>query len=168
MQDFSINYLSANNFAVYPTSITGAQIGFQFDFSSPVWSKIKVNFWASNNPQIQLGYFRVGITLLMQTTSRPLAPATAPWPMPTSTLPSDNQTTPSSESLSTVSTSRQTLFKFLSAPSTFKEPSLPSRSQSVQPLLLEKSGYLGWPSPQPLLPSVHMEVKSPKVNIRVQ
>lgn len=65
VQDFSINYLSANNFAVYPSSVSAGQVAFQFDFSSPVWSRVKVNFWASNNPQIQLGYFKVGTPSFM-------------------------------------------------------------------------------------------------------
>lgn len=64
MQDFSINYLSANNFAVYPSSLTNSQINFQFDYSAPVWSKVKVNFWASANRQIQLGFFKVGINII--------------------------------------------------------------------------------------------------------
>ena len=153
MQDFSINYLSANHFAAYPSSITQSQVAFQFDFSSPVWSRLRVNFWASRNPQIQVGYFRVGKSHLMQTTSRPKARATVRSHMPTSTLPSANQTTLSLGPSLTVSIFLLIPCKFLSAPPTLRALSSPSRSPSVQQLISEEFGFPGWPSRPPLLPS---------------
>ena len=59
LQDFSVNYLAANNFAIYPAAVSSSQATFTFDFSAPLWSKVKVNFWASTNQQIQVGFFKV-------------------------------------------------------------------------------------------------------------
>lgn len=160
VQDFSINYLSANNFAVYPSSISESQVAFKFDFSSPVWSKLRLNFWASNNQQIQLGYIKVGMNHPMQTTSRPSDHATAHSHTPTSTPPSTKRIVPSSEHSSTALMFLPIPFKFLSAPPISKEPNSPSRSPSVLQLALEGSGFPGWPSPPPLLPSAHMEDSS--------
>lgn len=65
VQDFSLNYVAANSFAVYPSSVKSTAIAFQFDYSQPVWSKVKINFWASNNNQVQLGYFKLGTSSLI-------------------------------------------------------------------------------------------------------
>ena len=62
MQSFALNFVGPNAFAVAPVNIinTGAQ--FRFDFTPSVWSKIKVNFWASSNAQIQVGHLEAGKT----------------------------------------------------------------------------------------------------------
>jgi len=60
IQDFSLNFLAANAFAVSPSSISLNSIKFQFDYTTSMWSKIRINFWAGSNPQVQLGNFRVG------------------------------------------------------------------------------------------------------------
>lgn len=52
-------YLSANSLAVYPSSLSAAAVGFRFDFTAALWTRLRLNFWASRNPQMQLGYFRV-------------------------------------------------------------------------------------------------------------
>ena len=54
----------------------------------------KVNFWASNNAQIQLGYLRVGTFTLIQTTSKLCPQMDALMPMPVSAEHSDPMTTP--------------------------------------------------------------------------
>lgn len=168
MQDFSINYLSANNFAAYPSSISESQVAFQFDFSSPVWSRLRVNFWASRNPQIQVGYFRVGKSHLMQTTSRLKVHATVRSHTLTSTQPSANQTTLSLGPSLTVSIFLPIPCKFLSAPPTLRAQSSPSRSPSVRPPISEGFGFPGWPSRLPLLPSALMVVRSLRTGTRGQ
>ena len=40
-----------------PAQITPSSIIFNFAYTVPIWSAIRFNFWASANPQIQLGYF---------------------------------------------------------------------------------------------------------------
>jgi hypothetical protein len=45
--------------AVYPSTVAKAQLIFGWDYSLAVWSRVRVVFWASSNPQLQLGYFRV-------------------------------------------------------------------------------------------------------------
>ncbi len=45
--------------AVYPSTVGRTQLNFGWDYSLAVWSRIRVVFWASSNPQLQLGYFRV-------------------------------------------------------------------------------------------------------------
>ena len=50
----------ANHFSVYPSSVTANSILFSYDYSNPMWASIKINFWASTESQIQLGYFKVG------------------------------------------------------------------------------------------------------------
>ena len=59
VQDFTIGSLAASYFAVYPASVSGSRAVFNFDYSSALWSRVKVNFWASAHRQIQLGYFSV-------------------------------------------------------------------------------------------------------------
>lgn len=61
LQDFTLNYLDANYFSVVPLNVQGAGLSFQFDFTAAVWSKIRVNFWATTNNQIQIGTFKLGI-----------------------------------------------------------------------------------------------------------
>lgn len=39
--------------------MSNSAVELQFDYSS-IWNKIRVNLWASNNNQLQLGYFNVG------------------------------------------------------------------------------------------------------------
>jgi hypothetical protein len=65
VQDFSIGSIASNKFAVYPSTLSNSQVTFQFDYSSPVWSRVRVNFWASTHSQIQLGYFKVGTNLFI-------------------------------------------------------------------------------------------------------
>ncbi len=40
-----------------PTKISPSSIVFSFAYTAPIWSLIRFNFWASANPQIQLGFF---------------------------------------------------------------------------------------------------------------
>lgn len=40
-----------------PTKVTASSILFNFAYTAPIWSVIRLNFWASGNSQIQLGYF---------------------------------------------------------------------------------------------------------------
>jgi hypothetical protein len=37
--------------------VNASSIVFNFAYTAPIWSSIRFNFWASVNPQIQLGYF---------------------------------------------------------------------------------------------------------------
>lgn len=126
VQDFSISYLGPNNFAVYPSILSNSQITFAFDYSSPIWARVKVNFWASANSQIQVGNFKVGNKSLIQTTSKPLDHAIAHSHMPISTQPLDNLTIQSSESSSMALMSAPTHFRSQSAPPTFRALSSPS------------------------------------------
>ena len=58
IQSFTLNLVGPNNFAIKPNvSTTGAQ--FVFSYTPTVWSSIKVNFWISDNSQIQVGNFEV-------------------------------------------------------------------------------------------------------------
>jgi hypothetical protein len=65
IQDFSMNYVGSNNHAIYPSTLSNSQINFQFDYTAAIWSKLKINFFATTNTQIQLGYFKVGTSPLM-------------------------------------------------------------------------------------------------------
>jgi hypothetical protein len=40
--------------------VTGTNIGWQFDFTAALWTRVRVNFWASSNTQLQVGFFKVG------------------------------------------------------------------------------------------------------------
>jgi len=129
---------------------------------------VRVNFWASTNSQLQLGNFKVGTSSLMKTTSKHSDPAIAHLLMLTSTLPSPRMIIPSFESSSMESMFLLILCKFPSAPPTYRALSSRSRSQLAPRPSSDASGYLGLLSPQPLLPSVHMEDKYHKANILVQ
>ena len=59
MQDFSLNYMGANGFAIYPALIDTQGISFRSMYTPKMWSKVRINFWAGHNPEIQLGYFRI-------------------------------------------------------------------------------------------------------------
>jgi hypothetical protein len=65
VQDFSINYLGPNSFAVYPSTLSNSQISFGFDYTAALWTRVKINFFASGNSQLQLGYFKVGTTYII-------------------------------------------------------------------------------------------------------
>jgi hypothetical protein len=65
VQSFSLNYLYPNYFSIVPTAISYANINFEFDYTSPLWAKLTVNFWASTVPQLQLGTFKVGTNHLI-------------------------------------------------------------------------------------------------------
>lgn len=105
VQDFSIGFLSANHFAVYPSSVGAASVAFQFDFTAALWTRVRVNFWASTHSQLQLGYFKVGTAPPMQTTSKSSARAIAPSPTRRSPPPSPPRIPPSSASSLMASTS---------------------------------------------------------------
>jgi hypothetical protein len=49
-----------NSFAIYPAYVTSSAAIFQFDYSFGGWNSIRLNFWASGNPQVQLGFFKLG------------------------------------------------------------------------------------------------------------
>jgi hypothetical protein len=48
---------SAHDFYIVPSSITASQIIFTFAYTTPLWSKVRFNFWASGNQEVQLGNF---------------------------------------------------------------------------------------------------------------
>lgn len=45
--------------AIQPLNIVATGLAFQFDFTASVWSRVRINFLASNNNQLQLGSFNV-------------------------------------------------------------------------------------------------------------
>ena len=49
--------MGAHAFYVSPTQISNTVIVFTLAYTVPIWSKIRFNFWASANPQIQVGTF---------------------------------------------------------------------------------------------------------------
>lgn len=165
VQDFSLNYVAANSFAVYPSSVKSTAIAFQFDYSQPVWSKVKINFWASNNNQVQLGYFKLGTSLLIQIMFNSMEAATALLLTPLSTEPSRMEKTLSSEFSSTVTISNLMSSKFQSAPPTFKIPNLQLKSLWVHKPHSSVFGSVGLHFPQLPPPSDHMEGKSQNQNI---
>jgi hypothetical protein len=116
LNDFALNYVGAQSFAVFPASVGTDTVNFQFDFSSAVWSRVRVNFWASSNPEIQLGNFRVGTPSATQTPSPPTPSATAASSTPTPSPPSQNLPIPSSASSSTASTALPMFFRSQSVP----------------------------------------------------
>lgn len=40
-----------------------------FEYTQSVWASIKVNFWVSSNPEIQVGFVDVGTSFPIQPTS---------------------------------------------------------------------------------------------------
>lgn len=54
-----MNYLGANSLAVYPSTVSGSQVIFGWDYAAAVWSRVRIIFWASGHSQLQLGYFKV-------------------------------------------------------------------------------------------------------------
>ncbi len=57
LQDFSVSSLGSHAFYVSPSQINTSSIVFSFAYTTPIWSTIRFNFWASSNIQIQLGHF---------------------------------------------------------------------------------------------------------------
>lgn len=55
VQDFSISGLGPHAFYVTPAQVSSSSITFSFAWTAPLWSKLRFNFWASANSQIQLG-----------------------------------------------------------------------------------------------------------------
>jgi hypothetical protein len=90
VQSFGLNYVAGNNFAVQPQAITTTGAQFQFAFTQAVWASIRINFLASSNPQVQVGFFQVCISYIIQPalTSEPMAALDVPPLPPTSSLPS--------------------------------------------------------------------------------
>ena len=68
MSSFAMNFVGPNAFAVMPANIIRTGVRFRFDYTAAVWSQIKVSFWVSSNPEIQVGTFEAGISLLIQLT----------------------------------------------------------------------------------------------------
>ena len=66
MQSFALKFVGPNAFAVVPANINRNGVTFRFDYTQAVWSKIKVNFWASANADIQVGHFEAGIHVTIQ------------------------------------------------------------------------------------------------------
>lgn len=44
---------------MYPSTVSGGQVVFGWDYAAGVWSRVRFTFWASTHLQIQLGYFKV-------------------------------------------------------------------------------------------------------------
>lgn len=44
-------------FYIVPSSISTSLIVFTFAYTTPLWSKVRFNFWASANSEVQLGHF---------------------------------------------------------------------------------------------------------------
>ena len=59
VQDIELNQFKANNFAVYPAHVNRLRAIFQWDYTASLWVRIRLNFWASANPEVQLGHLRV-------------------------------------------------------------------------------------------------------------
>ena len=55
MQSFGLNQVGPNSFAIKTNAITTTNAQFIFEYTQSVWSSIKVNFWVSSNPEIQVG-----------------------------------------------------------------------------------------------------------------
>ena len=47
----------AHDFYISPSQISASLIVFTFAYTTPMWSKVRFNFWASANHEIQLGHF---------------------------------------------------------------------------------------------------------------
>ena len=79
MQSFALNFVGPNSFAIKPRSVTRTGAQFTFEYTQAVWSSVKINFWASTNPEVQVGLIDVGINLFIQPIFKPAINAkTAP------------------------------------------------------------------------------------------
>lgn len=47
----------AHDFYIAPSQISASLIIFTFAYTTPMWSKVRFNFWASANNEIQVGHF---------------------------------------------------------------------------------------------------------------
>ena len=71
MQSFALNFVGPNSFAIKPRSVTRTGAQFTFEYTQTVWSSVKINFWASTNPEVQVGLIDVGINMLIQLIFKP-------------------------------------------------------------------------------------------------
>jgi hypothetical protein len=55
MQSFALNQVGPNSFAIKTSAISMTNAQFLFEYTQSVWSSVKVNFWVSSNPEIQVG-----------------------------------------------------------------------------------------------------------------
>ena len=130
MQSFSLNMVGPNSFAIKPQSISTTGLQFAFDYTQRVWASVKVNFWASYNPEIQVGFLEVGTSILIQLTFKLAAPAITVLSLTlTSTKLSLPTSIPSSGSSLTdsVLTDEVVLFRFQSLPLTSRLQNSPLR-----------------------------------------
>lgn len=47
----------AHDFYISPSQISASLIVFTFAYTTPLWSKVRFNFWASANSEVQVGHF---------------------------------------------------------------------------------------------------------------
>ena len=47
LQDFSVSSVVAHAFYIIPSKISTTSIVFTFAYTTPIWTKIRFNFWAS-------------------------------------------------------------------------------------------------------------------------
>jgi hypothetical protein len=56
---------------VQPVSLSSTGVQFQFQYTASIWASIKVNFWASSNPAVQVGFLALSTFFFIQTISKP-------------------------------------------------------------------------------------------------
>ena len=49
LQDFSVSSVVAHDFYIIPSKVSTTSIVFTFAYTTPIWTKIRFNFWASAN-----------------------------------------------------------------------------------------------------------------------
>jgi hypothetical protein len=69
MQSFALNLVGPNSFAIVPASVTTNGAQFRFDFTASVWASVRVNFWASANSDVQVGFIDACTFMLIQPAS---------------------------------------------------------------------------------------------------
>lgn len=137
IQNFALNFVGPNSFAVAPQTISTTGNQFLFSFTPAVWSSITVNFFVSSNPQLQVGFLSVGKYFFMQPVSS--SEATTVRDAHSSTtifkllLPKTRTPSSASSSMASLLMPRAALCKCLSAQPTSRTPSSPSRSHWARP-----------------------------------